>query len=214
MDVIYDQRYLDTLLRRLFSPQAVRADFVLVADETPVLFPACHEHGAYLAWAHALHEQVPPTWLGLPRNADALLLTNEASRLRQKLKKINYRLGSSLRQTDSAPSSPSAISAGPDAPSSHSAIAPHVLAWCREWLGLLPLVPEPEASTAKKAGANPIFQYLASQSEIATCLLRAMRGDLEMLRTATTTNKKLLALASCIEKGMIELQLHFPSLTF
>jgi dynein heavy chain 1 len=204
VDVVYDQRYIDTLLKRLFAAAALGSGFVLVAGREgadAVTFPACATHGEYLAWAHRLAEQVPPTWLGLPHNADTLLLTNEAHATRQKLKKLNYRVGATVRGGDSNPSSPSHAQpiATSNSDTASAVIGSHVLGWCQEWLGLLPTAKDRDSSK----GANPLFQYLASQAEIASGLLRQMRGDMEALTTANGNGKKSLELAACIEKGRV-----------
>jgi dynein heavy chain 1 len=218
VDVVYDQRLIATLLTRLFSADALAEDCILVderdatttqhaAESHLVLrFPRCSDHAEYLAWSQALAEQVPPTWLGLPRNADTLLLSNETTQIRQKLKTLNYTVHSPVRAH-------STTTASTNIESATNGIGAHVIGWCKEWLALLPEMTEKATSThtttttrtieKKNNGNNPIFQYLASQYDIASSILRHVRQDMELLRTASTTNKKLMSLVSCIEKGTL-----------
>lgn len=179
VDNIYDQRLLDTLLARLFSPQSMSPNFAIVEKEN-IMFPDCTSHQEFLNWTNQLSDQAPPTWLGLPLNAHTLLLSNETAQIKLKLKKLNY---NTLVEATSSESNGSA--------------SDHVITWCKEWLELLP-VPK---NIVKKNYSNPICQYFSSQYDIACGALNHMRFDMEAIQAHANKNVTLLAE---IEKGKNE----------
>lgn len=152
------------------------ANFSIVEKES-IMFPDCATHQEFLNWTNDLSDQAPPTWLGLPLNADRLLLSNETAQIKLKLKKLN--LNTIIESTSS---------------DNHGSASSHVIAWCNEWLSLLPI----PKIMAKKNYSNPICQYFSSQYDIACGVLNNMRLDMEAIQANANKNATVIAE---IEKG-------------
>lgn len=67
---------LRTLVHSFFTPDAFNSDFKLVDTENPLIVPEGTGMAEFLRWVNALPEREPPTYLGLPANAEKLLLVD------------------------------------------------------------------------------------------------------------------------------------------
>ena len=77
IDNKFDQRLLDTFLSELFSAKSFEPDFILVKNENSLSMPEGIRRDQFLAWIEGLMDrQQNPEWLGLPNNAETLLLTS------------------------------------------------------------------------------------------------------------------------------------------
>lgn len=66
---------LRSLVESFFTPDAFNSDFKLVDTENEsLLVPDGVGMPEFMAWVNALPEREPPTYLGLPANAEKLLL--------------------------------------------------------------------------------------------------------------------------------------------
>lgn len=65
---------LRALVESIFTPDAFNADFKLVDSENPLYVPEGIGMPEFMEWVNALPEREPPTYLGLPANAEKLLL--------------------------------------------------------------------------------------------------------------------------------------------
>lgn len=87
VDSDYDQRVVDAIVDRIFSPRAYDPDFALVdldqgQDQSEggggvVTVPEGTQMAQFVAWVHALPEREPPAWLGLPKSAESLVAAAE-----------------------------------------------------------------------------------------------------------------------------------------
>ncbi|KAL1138869.1 hypothetical protein AAG570_008931 [Ranatra chinensis] len=85
IDNDYDQRLLASFLSKLFTPRSFESDFALVANVDGVAgAPGGHRHitmpdgtrrDHFLHWIESLADRQTPSWLGLPNNAEKVLLT-------------------------------------------------------------------------------------------------------------------------------------------
>jgi dynein heavy chain 1 len=82
VDSIYDQKLLDSFVDVLFTPKSFELGFKLVdecLDGTAVTIPEGVKLDYMLEWVNKLPEQQPPSWLGLPNNAEKLLMMSKGT---------------------------------------------------------------------------------------------------------------------------------------
>lgn len=95
IDNDYDQRLLTSFLRKLFTPRSFEADFALVANvdgaqgsPRHITMPDGTRRDHFLKWIESLADRQTPSWLGLPNNAEKVLLTTRGTDLISKLLKM------------------------------------------------------------------------------------------------------------------------------
>ncbi|RVE54307.1 hypothetical protein evm_001134 [Chilo suppressalis] len=95
IDNAFDQRLLHSFLCKLFTPRSFEADFALVANvdgatgnQRHITMPDGNRRDHFLKWIEELSDRQTPSWLGLPNNAEKVLLTNQGSDLVSKLLKM------------------------------------------------------------------------------------------------------------------------------
>ncbi|CAG0913348.1 unnamed protein product [Notodromas monacha] len=85
VDNTFDHRLLTSFLEKFFTPKSFGADFNLVAGDResgtePIPMPDVIQRDQFLTWVENLREEKQtPSWLGLPPNAERVLLTNQLS---------------------------------------------------------------------------------------------------------------------------------------
>ena len=82
IDNEFDQKLLDAFLSKLFNEKCFDTDYNLVggangANQLQIHIPDCVRRDQFLAWIEQLAEKQSPEWLGLPHNAETVLLTNQ-----------------------------------------------------------------------------------------------------------------------------------------
>lgn len=75
IDNEFDQRLLVSFLEKLFSSKCFEMDYPLVQGKN-ISMPEGTRRDQFLAWVDALPDKQSPDWLGLPNNAETVLLTN------------------------------------------------------------------------------------------------------------------------------------------
>lgn len=95
IDNDFDQRLLTSFLCKLFTPRSFEADFALVANVDGTLgnhrhitMPDGTRRDHFLKWIESLSDKQTPSWLGLPNNAEKVLLTTKGTDLVSKLLKM------------------------------------------------------------------------------------------------------------------------------
>ncbi|XP_072938013.1 dynein heavy chain, cytoplasmic isoform X3 [Epargyreus clarus] len=95
IDNVFDQRLLHSFLCKLFTPRSFEADFALVANvdgatgnQRHITMPDGNRRDHFLKWIEDLSDRQTPSWLGLPNNAEKVLLTTQGSDLVSKLLKM------------------------------------------------------------------------------------------------------------------------------
>ncbi|XP_053612057.1 dynein heavy chain, cytoplasmic isoform X5 [Plodia interpunctella] len=95
IDNLFDQRLLHSFLCKLFTPRSFEADFALVANvdgatgnQRHITMPDGNRRDHFLKWIEELSDRQTPSWLGLPNNAEKVLLTTQGSDLVSKLLKM------------------------------------------------------------------------------------------------------------------------------
>lgn len=76
IDNEFDQRLLVSFLEKLFNPKCFENDYPLVQAGKKIHMPEGVRRDQFIAWIDGLPEKQSPEWLGLPNNAETVLLTN------------------------------------------------------------------------------------------------------------------------------------------
>ena len=93
IDAAADFAALERLVARVLRPEAYEDDFALVDaqdtdDGKALLAPQGTSLAAFQAWVDGLPEREPPTYLGLPANAEKLLLVGQGRRVVEQVGKV------------------------------------------------------------------------------------------------------------------------------
>ena len=84
-----DFKLLDKLVSSFLTPAAYDVDHMLVEGPEGGLFvPSGTNLQDFMGWIHKLPEREPPTYLGLPANAEKLLLVGLGQSMIQNLRKV------------------------------------------------------------------------------------------------------------------------------
>jgi dynein heavy chain 1 len=210
IDNEYDQRLLDSFVNSLFTPECYDIDFELVKgngdNDQSVMVPDGTKMEQFLDWVSKLPDREPPTWLGLPSNAERVLLTSKGNNMLSKVRKMK-----SLSDDDETAYSQDSNAAGGD--KSKQAANTAQPAWMRalntsitNWLTLLPTTIK---VMQRDAGGimDPLFRFFERENQIARKLLRVIREDLVSLQKVCVGELKqtnhLRQLMSWLNKGLI-----------
>lgn len=89
IDSASDMSILQSLVTKFLTPLAFEDSYVLAEPEdergTPLLVPEGTEMTQFVKWVNQLPEREPPTYLGLPGNAEKLLLVGHGREMIEKL---------------------------------------------------------------------------------------------------------------------------------
>ena len=152
IDNEFDQRLLASFLSKLFTPRSFEPDFALVAstkeegDAAPcrIVMPEGIRRDQFLQWIEALSDRQYPAWLGLPNNAEKVLLTTRGTDMVAKLLKMQLLEDDDDDEADEAAYSTdkagraAAAAATAAASQGRPAWMRSLLESARTWLGLLP----------------------------------------------------------------------------
>ncbi|KAI8066635.1 dynein heavy chain [Gongronella butleri] len=221
IDNDYDQRLLDSFVNSLFTHRCYDLDFELVkassSAEKPVIAPEGTKMEHFMDWVNTLPDREPPTWLGLPSNAERVLLTLKGKAMLAKVRKMK-----SITDDDEVAFSPQdrqkqqqqqqqqkqkdAASASQQQPawmrSLHASIT--------QWLSLLPAqlpVLARQGGDPANGIMNPLFRFFERENQISRGLLHTIREDLLALQKVCTGDLKqtnhLRQLMNWLTKGLI-----------
>ena len=76
----FDQRLLTSFVTKLFCEESLNASYPLIKDDLSsfsVTIPQETTKNKYVEWVKQLPTNEKPTWLGLPDNAEKVLLISE-----------------------------------------------------------------------------------------------------------------------------------------
>ncbi|KAG7158919.1 Dynein heavy chain, cytoplasmic-like [Homarus americanus] len=93
IDNEFDQRLLTSFLAKLFTPRSFDPDFPLVCnvdghEGQNITMPDGIRRDQFLHWVESLSDRQSPSWLGLPNNAEKVLLTTKGTDMLSKLLKM------------------------------------------------------------------------------------------------------------------------------
>lgn len=206
IDNEYDQHLLNSFVNSLFRPECYDIDFELVKgngeNEKSIVVPDGTKMDQFLDWVGKLPDREPPTWLGLPSNAERVLLTLKANKMLSKVRKMK-----SLSDDDETAYAQDTSS------NNKQAVNTAQPAWMRAlnasittWLSLLPSsikVMQRDSSGIM----DPLFRFFERENQIARQLLRIIHDDLISLQKVCLGELKqtnhLRQLMSWLNKGLI-----------
>ncbi|KAF5301350.1 hypothetical protein FQA39_LY10748 [Lamprigera yunnana] len=179
IDNDFDQRLLHSFLMKLFTPRSFESDFALVAniDGGPngnrhIIMPDGTRRDHFLKWVETLADRQTPAWLGLPNNAEKVLLTTRGTDLVGKLLKMQQLEDDDelAYSEESSPTSPTQIDGRPSWMKTlhNSAVT---------WLQLLPRA----LPTLKRTIENikdPLYRYFEREVNCGAKLLQDVIHDL------------------------------------
>lgn len=87
-----DFQRLGDLVKFVFTPDAFNSDFKLVDTDQPLYVPEGIGMSEFMRWVNALPEREPPTYLGLPANAEKLLLVGHGKCMIENLNSLTNML--------------------------------------------------------------------------------------------------------------------------
>ncbi|KAJ3331033.1 hypothetical protein HDU76_004259 [Blyttiomyces sp. JEL0837] len=203
IDSSFDQNLLDSFVNSLFRPASYNVDFSLVpasADEKELTIPEGARIEHVMDWVNKLPEQQPPTWLGLPSNAEKVLMISKGQASLSKIRRMK-----NLSDDDDADlheGETGKKESSPQQPSWMREVQKLVL----EWLDLLP-----EALGVNfKSGDftnHPLLRFFERESSIGKSLLQTVRQDLQSLKSLCAGELKqtnhLRSLVSSFLKGLV-----------
>lgn len=195
VDNEFDQRTLRSLVDRIFVPESFDIGFPLLMAPTPeaaaaVVAPDQTSYKDCLEWADALSVVESPAWLGLPDDADLLLMANQTKRV---LRKVTTMQGSddSDDVSDSKPASTSTTTS--------SSSGEEVAAWMKtlsedamRWLAQLPAADSIKLRDDKQQQQQDVvMRCLERDARALVRLLTTVRRDMQLvIDTAAGTVKQ------------------------
>jgi len=178
IDNEFDQKLLQSFIDRLFTKKSFDSDFPLVTNVEgqqgkSIHIPDAVRREQFVQWCEGLPDYQSPSWLGLPNNAEKVILTNLGESTLVKLLKMR-----GLSEDEELEYVPEANSQeegfGVDArpqwmKSLHQSV--------RNWLNLLP----EKIQLAKRTMDNikdPLFRFFEREVTLGAKLLNDVRQDL------------------------------------
>ena len=210
IDNDFDQRLLTSFLKKLFTARSFDADFALVSGvegsedgKTLITIPeGILRRDQFLNWVESLPDRQTPSWLGLPNNAEKVLLTNSGADMIAKLLKLQVLED----DEDLVVQSQEGLKTKPDSFDGRPAWMRTLLNSSNTWLRVVPN----NLQTMRRTTENikePLYRYFEREVNMASKLLRAVRHDLEDVQLICKGEKKQTnyhrEVIACLAKGMI-----------
>ncbi|CAB4007938.1 Cytoplasmic dynein 1 heavy chain 1, partial [Paramuricea clavata] len=190
IDNEFDQRLLSSFVNRLFTVNSFESDFPLVLDVDGVKgknvnMPDGIRREQFVQWTEKLPDSQSPSWLGLPNNAEKLLLTVQGQALTAKLLKMQ-----NLEDEEE-------LAYSPGLARSNSLISSDARpAWMRtlhttasNWLAMVP----EKLAALKRTNENikdPLFRFFEREVNVGIGLLTTVRNDLQNVISVCEQVKK------------------------
>ncbi|XP_042877142.1 dynein heavy chain, cytoplasmic-like isoform X4 [Penaeus japonicus] len=206
IDNEFDQRLLTSFLSKLFTPKSFDPDFALVSNvdgkDGQITMPDGIRRDQFLHWVESLSDRQTPTWLGLPNNAEKVLLTNKGTDMLGKLLKMQV-----LEDDDEL------AYGGDESPGQERREVEGRPSWmvtlnqsAVTWLSLLPEM----VITLRRTVDNikdPLYRYFEREVNSGAKLLRIVRNDLNDVILICRGEKKQTnyhrTMVSLLVKGII-----------
>ncbi|KAI8321400.1 dynein heavy chain [Martensiomyces pterosporus] len=196
IDNEFDHHVLETFVERWFRADAYSVDFALVEDGgggSRLLAPEGTMFEDFVKWCHDLPENEPPTWLGLPANAETLLLVQKGQRLISNARKLK-----SLMDDDDDDDDETGGAAAESKQSTAAGDRAELPAYMRQvetlaasFAGALPAsLPALSTPSDDQAARVPLFRVIEREHGVARSLLEQVRSDLAQLREACRGERK------------------------
>lgn len=176
VDNEFDQRLLNTFLERLFTTRSFDSEFKLackVDGHKDIQMPDGIRREEFVQWVELLPDAQTPSWLGLPNNAERVLLTTQGVDMISKMLKMQM-----LEDEDDLAYAETEKKARTDSTSDGRP------AWMRtlhttasNWLHLIPQTLSPLKRTVENI-KDPLFRFFEREVKMGAKLLQDVRQDL------------------------------------
>lgn len=229
IDNPFDQRLLNGFLSKLFSLTSLNSDMKLIIEEQDekiqqpltVAMPDGIKREDFMSWIEQTLRTLiqQPSWLGLPNNAEIVLLTTRARETSTKLLKMSSVITNddedtgdtvSHDQTSTLDTSMQKGKTRADTGDSRPTWMKQLHNSCLTWLKLLPA----KVTTMKRTNENikdPLFRFFEREVNTGSKLLTVVQSDLRDVIAVCETKKKQTnyhrQLISDLIKGSITFQL-------
>lgn len=207
IDNDFDQRLLQSFIDRLFTKKSFEAEFPLVTNVEGeqgknISIPDGVRREQFIQWCEKLPDYQSPSWLGLPNNAEKVILTNLGESTCVKLLKM--RLNSEEEELAYTPDSHT------EEVQMSSDIRPQWMKSLqqsvRNWINILPQKINPVKRT-KENIKDPLFRFFEREVNLGARLLQDIRQDLASIMEVCEGNRKqtndLRSLIETLVKGVI-----------
>uniref|UniRef100_A0A1I7Y6V7 Dynein heavy chain, cytoplasmic n=1 Tax=Steinernema glaseri TaxID=37863 RepID=A0A1I7Y6V7_9BILA len=195
IDNKFDQILLDSFLEKLFTEKAFESNCVLINNIDGKSSTLCVPDGTtrdnLLTWVEDIKQHQMPSWLGLPNNAEKVLLTDRGHTLLRNLLKVS---DEELAFEDST---------------EKVVVAPwmNILSdLCQQWMKLLPKE-LPKLKRTKDNIKDPLFRFFEREINLGANLLHVVRNDLAQVLAVCKNEQKqdnhLRSLISALNKGSV-----------
>ncbi|KAL6478123.1 hypothetical protein MHYP_G00139580 [Metynnis hypsauchen] len=204
IDNEFDQRLLNTFLERIFTTGSFDSEFKLafkVDGHKDIKMPDGIRREEFMHWVEMLPDTQTPSWLGLPSNAERVLLATQGTDMMGKLLKMQmlededdlaYETEKRQRTASSSDTQP---------------------AWMRtlhttacNWLQLIPLSVNPLKRTVENI-KDPLFRFFEREVKMGARMLQDVRQDLTDVVQVCEGKKKqtnvLRTLINDLVKGIL-----------
>lgn len=96
VDNTFDQELMATLLEHVFTPASYEITFELVTsgEDTGLVIAEGKTKTQFMEWIYVLPATNPPSWMGLPRSAETMVLINQGARMLRNLQVMQDFYGS------------------------------------------------------------------------------------------------------------------------
>uniref|UniRef100_A0A5K3FEA9 Dynein heavy chain, cytoplasmic n=2 Tax=Mesocestoides corti TaxID=53468 RepID=A0A5K3FEA9_MESCO len=213
IDNDFDQTLLDTFLSRLFTEKSFDHDFVLVEDVDGqsgknILIPESTSREELIAWAKKLPSVQTPSWLGLPNNAEKMLLTNMGQEVIGNLLKMQQAVNTDdlIASSEASATTTLVKRVSVEEGDTRPAWMRQLLTSASTWKSLLPDRLRPLDRTAENI-ADPLFRCFDREINAGATLLNTVRDDLESVEKVCSGTIKSInyhrELMSNLVKGLI-----------
>lgn len=194
IDNRFDQALLDCFLQNLFTPKSFESEFVLIDNidgkSTRLCVPDVNTRDQLIQWVNHIKHLQMPNWIGLPNNAEKVLLTDRGQELfRNMLKMSDDELAFS--DADKEPKAPSWLNV--------------ICETAQRWLSALPS----DLTKLKRTKENikdPLFRFFEREINVGLKLLDDVRNDLTdivALKEGKKQNNHIRSLISSLNKGQV-----------
>ncbi|CAH8838540.1 unnamed protein product [Trichobilharzia szidati] len=191
IDNLFDQRLMETFLSELFTEASFEHDFPLVRNVDGqvgknIVIPDGSSREELLAWISKLPDIQTPSWLGLPNNAEKVLLTNLGGEMIGNLLKLQE----AISDDDSI-----VVTTGLDRKKSvvdtdtRPAWMRQLLSSATTWLSLLPNSIKPLTRTPENL-RDPLYRFFEREVNTGCNLLTTVRGDLSVVIAVCSGERK------------------------
>uniref|UniRef100_A0A0L8I729 Dynein heavy chain, cytosolic n=1 Tax=Octopus bimaculoides TaxID=37653 RepID=A0A0L8I729_OCTBM len=188
IDNDFDQRLLTSFVNKLFTPESFDADFVLVNNVEGqqgknIIMPEGVRREQFLQFTSTLTDRQSPTWLGLPNNAERVLLTKLGSDMIAKLMRMQLLEDEDLAVKTSIEQNEKRLTDG--RPAWMRTLQKSVSGW-------LQLVPK-SLGSLKRTMENikdPLFRFFEREVNAGCRLLSDVRQDLTDIMMVCSGEKK------------------------